>query len=84
MGMVTENHVSGATGVGVYCGDHSECMIERNVVSGTRSDGTGDRSRTGIGIVSNYYALAELDKNVLVGNGRRTAAFSNSRFEPVP
>jgi hypothetical protein len=54
------------------------------VVAGTRSDGTGDLSRVGIGIVSNYYALAELDQNVLVGNGRRTAAFSNSRFAPVP
>jgi hypothetical protein len=83
MGMVAENHVSGATGVGVYCGDHSECMIERNVVSGTRSDHSGDRARAGIGIVANYYALAELEENVLIGNAKHIAAFSNSRFEPT-
>jgi nitrous oxidase accessory protein NosD len=81
MGEVTENDVSGATGVGVYCGDHSECQIERNVVASTRSDGTGDRARIGIGIVANFYALARLEQNVLVGNGARTGAFANGRFE---
>jgi nitrous oxidase accessory protein NosD len=84
MGDVTENNVSGATGVGVYCGDHSQCMIERNLVAGTRSDHSGDLARVGIGIVANFYALAELEGNVLVGNAKRTAAFSNSRFEPKP
>ena len=47
-----------------------------------RSDRSGDRARVGIAIEANYYALAHLDDNVLVGNPRPTAAFSNSRFEP--
>ena len=82
MGEVRHNNVSGSRGVGVYCGDHSECEIERNVVAGTTSDRSGDRARVGIAIEANYYALAHLDDNVLVGNPRSTAAFSNSRFEP--
>jgi hypothetical protein len=80
MGHVTENNVSGARGVGVYCGDHSECEIERNIVANTRSDNSGDLARVGIGIVANYYAVADLLDNVLVGNPTRTAAFSGSRF----
>jgi len=82
MGEVRHNNVSGSRGVGVYCGDHSECEIEQNVVAGTTSDRSGDRARVGIAIEANYYALAHLDDNVLVGNPRPTAAFSNSRFEP--
>jgi hypothetical protein len=81
MGEVSQNTVTGARGVGVYCGDHSECEITRNVVAGTRSDGTGDLGQMGIGIEAKYYALATLERNVLVGNPQGTAAFSNSRFE---
>jgi hypothetical protein len=81
MGDVSENNVSGANGVGVYCGDHSECHIKRNVVANTRSDGSGDRARVGVGIELNYYAVARLEDNVLVGNAAPTAVFANSRFE---
>jgi nitrous oxidase accessory protein NosD len=80
MGDVTENSVSGARGVGVYCGDHSQCQIERNIVANTRSDRSGDLARVGIGIVANYYAVANLVDNVLVGNPTPTAAFDGSRF----
>ena len=81
MGEVSENNVSGANGVGVYCGDHSECHIKRNVVANTRSDGSGDRARVGVGIELNYHAVARLENNVLVGNATPTAVFANSRFE---
>jgi hypothetical protein len=80
MGDVSENNVSGANGVGVYCGDHSECHITKNVVANTRSDHSGDRARVGVGIEANYYALARLEGNVLVGNAAPTAAFDGSRF----
>jgi hypothetical protein len=80
MGHVTENHVSDARGVGVYCGDHSECEIERNIVANTTFERSGDVARVGIGIVANYYALAELEDNVLIGNPTPVAAFSGSRF----
>jgi nitrous oxidase accessory protein NosD len=81
MGDVAENSVSGAGGVGVYCGDHSECEIKRNVVAGTRPDGSGDRARVGVGIEANYYALAQLKDNVLVANPSPVASFDNSRVE---
>jgi nitrous oxidase accessory protein NosD len=81
MGEVADNNVSGARGVGVYCGDHSECEIKRNVVANTRSDHSGDLARVGIGILANYYALAELEDNVLVGNGAPTGVFANARIE---
>jgi hypothetical protein len=84
MGDVTENNVSGATGVGVYCGDHSTCTIDRNVVANTRSDGSGDLARVGIGIVANFYAVASLEDNVLVGNGRQSAAFANAELQAPP
>jgi Periplasmic copper-binding protein (NosD) len=80
MGDVSENNVSGANGVGVYCGDHSDCEITKNVVANTRSDHSGDRARIGIGIEANYYALARLEGNVLVGNPAPMAAFAGSRF----
>jgi nitrous oxidase accessory protein NosD len=80
MGEVSENDVSGATGVGVYCGDHSECEIERNVVTGTRRGAAGNLSAAGIGIEANYYALAHVRDNVLVGNPTPVRTFANSRL----
>ena len=55
-------------------------MISRNVVADTGSDGSGDLARAGFGIVAHYDALAELADNVLVGNTKRLAALSDSRF----
>jgi nitrous oxidase accessory protein NosD len=80
MGEVSENDVSGARGVGVYCGDHSECTIRRNVISGIRSDGTDNLAQAGVGIEANYFALAGLEQNTLVGNPRPIASFDNSRL----
>jgi nitrous oxidase accessory protein NosD len=78
MGGVERNHVSGALGVGIYCGDHSMCMIERNRVVGTRPDpASGDSSRNGFGLVVQYGAHAELGPNHLDGSG--VAVFSESR-----
>jgi nitrous oxidase accessory protein NosD len=81
MGEVSRNTVTGARGVGVYCGDHSECEIARNTVAGTRSSGTDDLGQAGIGIEAKYFAVATLDRNVLVDNARAVASFSNSAFE---
>jgi hypothetical protein len=81
MGDVSRNTVTGTIGVGVYCGDHSECEINRNVVEGTRPSGTDDLGQAGIGIEAKYYAVATLDRNVLVDNPKAVASFSNSLFE---
>jgi nitrous oxidase accessory protein NosD len=81
MGDVSANVVDGALGVGIFCGDHSECMIDRNVVTGTRPDlASGDRARDGYGIVSHYGAVAELADN----RAGRVGAFAEGRIEPMP
>jgi len=79
MGDVAQNEVTGATGVGVYCGDHSECNINRNVVAGTKGDGTGNLAERGVGIEANFFADANLEKNVLVGNPAPVASFDQSQ-----
>ena len=80
MGEIVKNNVSGSVGVGIYCGDHSMCEINQNVVVGTRSDHTGNEATAGVGIVANFYAEVELDRNVLVGNPRPVVSFSQSRI----
>jgi hypothetical protein len=69
MGMIDRNRVGNALGIGIYCGDHSECEIEHNVVSGTRSDaGSADPLRQGVGILAYYGSTAELLDNSLVAS----------------
>jgi nitrous oxidase accessory protein NosD len=80
MGEVTGNHVADGLGVGIFCGDRSECEVHRNVVTGTRADPAGDRSRIGVGIESDFDSVAELRDNVLVGNPVGTRAFAGARF----
>jgi nitrous oxidase accessory protein NosD len=81
MGDVSANVVDDALGVGIFCGDHSECMIDRNVVTGTRPDvASGDLARDGYGIVAHYGATAELADN----RAGRVAAFAEGRIEPMP
>jgi nitrous oxidase accessory protein NosD len=84
MGEVVGNQVSGALGVGIFCGDRSECAIERNVVSGTRHDPTGDPSRVGVGIETHFDSIAELEDNVLDGNPVPRRAFAGARFGELP
>ena len=78
MGTVDRNVVEDAAGVGIFCGDYSHCEISENSVSGTRADGSGVASRAGYGIVSHYYAIAELDHNQL---DRGAAAFIGGELE---
>lgn len=78
MGHVSQNTVHGALGVGIFCGDYSECMVEDNVVSGTRPDlGSGDGTRGGYGIVAHYHARVEVADN----HAGRAAAFAGSEIE---
>jgi hypothetical protein len=78
MGEVSGNTVRDALGVGIFCGDHSECMIDRNGVYGTRPDvASGDRARAGFGIEAHFGATAELSDN----RAGRTASFAEGRIE---
>ena len=80
MGSVDRNVVQDATGVGIFCGDWSHCSISENSVTGTRADASGNPTRAGHGIVSHYYAVAELDDNQL---DRRPEAFIHGRFDDL-
>jgi parallel beta-helix repeat protein len=84
MGAVSGNQVSGALGVGIFCGDRSECEIERNVVSGTRHDPAGDLSRVGVGIETDFDSVAQLEDNVLADNPVPQRAFAGARFGELP
>lgn len=78
MGEVDRNVVEDSIGVGIYCGDYSECAISENSVSGTRRDPSGNPTRAGFGILSHYGATATLDDNQLDGG---TAAFVDAKLE---
>jgi nitrous oxidase accessory protein NosD len=81
MVMVEDNDVQDALGVGIYCGDYSECMIEDNVVDGTRPDiASGDRTRMGFGLVAHSGAKAEIEDNELSRNASPVRAFLGARI----
>jgi hypothetical protein len=81
MVMVEGNDVQNALGVGIYCGDYSECMIEDNVVGGTRPDmASGDRTRLGYAIVAHSGAKAEIAGNELSRNASAAKAFLGARI----
>jgi hypothetical protein len=83
MVMVERNEVQNALGVGIYCGDYSECMIEDNVVGGTRPDtSSGDRTRLGYAVVAHSGAKAELRDNELSRNFGEARAFLGARITP--
>lgn len=77
MGDVEENHVSDALGVGIYCGDHSECEISDNTIIDIRPHQDGDPSQAGIGIVSYFWATAEAEGNQIVG-ARKFATYASA------
>lgn len=81
MVMVEGNDVQDALGVGIYCGDYSECMISDNVVGGTRPDtASGDLTRLGFALVAHSGAKAEVEDNALSRNARAAKAFLGARI----
>lgn len=84
MGTAKENDVRNGLGVGIYCGDYSHCLIERNAVSGTRPDlASSNGTRMGYGILATFGAEATLRENQLTENHRRTRAFADARIHRV-
>ncbi len=82
MGEIMDNEVRDALGVGIFCNDHSQCMVEKNVVAGTRpDDGNGDRARAGFGFLASFYATATLEQNRLGANPRAVGAVSDALVE---
>jgi hypothetical protein len=76
MGMIENNEIDGALGVGIFCGDYSECEIEDNAVSNVEPDlDSGDLTRLGVAIQAHRGAEAELRDNTVSGSPGGIAAF---------
>ena len=76
MGTVAHNRVSDALGIGILCGDHSLCELERNTVVGTRRDDFGgNRMRAGIALEVEFESEATLAHNALIANPRSLGLF---------
>jgi hypothetical protein len=81
MGHVDDNQVFDALGVGIFCGDYSDCSISGNLVSGTRHDYASQvRTRAGYAIQAHYGASAKVADNRLVGNAQEFGAFINAEI----
>jgi len=78
MGMVMDNEVRDALGVGIYCNDRSMCQIERNTVLDTRADPAGGTSRGGVGVLASFQSQANLWENELGANPVASSAIINS------
>ena len=82
MGSIENNQVDDALGVGIFCGDYSECEIEDNDVSDVRPDhASGDRTRQGVAIQAHFGAEAELDGNEVSRSPGGIAAFVDATIE---
>ena len=74
----------GALGVGIFCGDRSMCMIERNTVSDTRPDRVaGDRTRAGFAILAHFESEAEVGRNIVARSPGGIAALVRSQLVPL-
>jgi nitrous oxidase accessory protein NosD len=81
MAVVEGNHVEDSLGVGIYCGDYSECEIDDNSVRAIRPDeASGDKTRMGFGIVAHSGAEAVISGNDVSGVSARTMAFLGARI----
>jgi len=81
MAVVEGNHVENSLGVGIYCGDYSECEIDDNSVRDIQPDeASGDLTRLGYGIVVHSGAKAVLSDNDVSGVTARTKAFLGAKI----
>jgi hypothetical protein len=82
MGMIEDNEIDGALGVGIFCGDYSECEIEDNAVSNVSVDrASGDSTRLGVAIQAHYGAQAHLARNAITRSPGGVAAFVDATIE---
>ena len=81
MAIVEGNHVEDSLGVGIYCGDYSECEIDDNSVRNIRPDqASGDKTRMGYGIVAHSGAAAVISGNDVSGVSASARAFLGARI----
>jgi nitrous oxidase accessory protein NosD len=76
------NQVSESLGVGIFCGDYSECHIEDNTITGIRRDDSShDPSRHGVAIASHFGAKATVEDNDIHDSPGGTGAFVDASIE---
>ncbi|MEO8290027.1 MAG: right-handed parallel beta-helix repeat-containing protein [Gaiellaceae bacterium] len=81
MAVVERNDVQDSLGVGIYCGDYSECEIDDNSVRGIRADhASGDKTRMGFGIVVHFGAKAAISGNAVSESPGGTKAFLGAKI----
>jgi hypothetical protein len=73
--------VDDSIGIGIFCGDFSECDIDRNLISKVALDlESSDGTRQGFGIVAHYGAKARVRDNVLLDSPGGVGAFADARI----
>jgi hypothetical protein len=81
MAVVEGNDVRDSLGVGIFCGDYSECEIDDNSVRNTRpDDASGDKTRMGFGILVHYGAKAEVSNNAVSQSPGGTRALLGAKI----
>jgi nitrous oxidase accessory protein NosD len=81
MASVEENTVQDALGIGIYCSDYSMCDIRENSIAGIRADASSsDSMREGYGIVSHYWAEAEVEDNRVTQSPYEMGEFSDAHI----
>jgi nitrous oxidase accessory protein NosD len=76
---VEENTVEDALGIGIFCSDYSMCDIRENSITGIRADhDSSDSMREGYGIVSHYWAHAEVEDNDVSESPYEMGEFSDA------
>ena len=76
-----ENTVEDALGIGILCSDYSMCDIRENSIAMVRPDhSSSDTMRKGYGIVSHYWAQAEVEDNDVSRTPYRMGEFSNAHI----
>jgi len=74
MGMVMDNEIRDASGIGIWCNDRSMCMIEHNTVVDTRPG----RDGPGFGVLASFQSEANLWENDLGANPVASGAMTQS------
>jgi nitrous oxidase accessory protein NosD len=78
---VEGNTVKDALGIGIFCSDYSMCDIRENSITGIRADHeSSDSMREGYGIVSHYWAHAEVEDNDVSRSPYEMGEFSDAHI----
>jgi nitrous oxidase accessory protein NosD len=78
---VEGNTVTDALGIGILCSDYSMCDIRENSITGIRADhDSSDSMREGYGIVSHYWAHAEVEDNDVSRSPYEMGEFSDAHI----